>query len=159
MANILTGYGAVFFSALDPKGTEYLVATNVYERIAPTAFDKTLREDGPFDCYFNHDFSIPLGRSSAKARTLNVSRDVHGLFYTVVLPNSPNGQNVMEAARRGDIAGSSFSFVVRKQTLTDEMRGTRRVVIRTIDELQLLEVGPVTRPAYKGTTVDVVSVE
>lgn len=154
-SNILTGYGSVFYNSQN-AGTEYQVSPGVYERISRTAFSKSLAAKDAIDSYFNHDHNLPLGRTSAG--TLKVAVDPKGLFYIVQLPDSPNGANVAEAVRRGDVSGSSFMFTVDRQTFREETRSGRKVIVRTIEELSLLEVGPVTRPAYKAATAELVTI-
>jgi HK97 family phage prohead protease len=76
----LVGYGAVWYREGE-AGTEFKLASNVKERIAPT------------------------GKS---AGTLRLSVDDVGLRYEVDLPESR--QDVAEAIARGDVTGSSFWF-------------------------------------------------
>lgn len=147
----LIGYAAVFHRASDP-GTEYELPGGVFERIDRQAFRSALGRDD-VRALFNHDPSLLLGRSGAG--TLRLSVDDQGLRYEVDLPNTSTGADVSEWIRRGDVTGSSFSFSVDKQEFRRD--GEKRV--RLLQELSLFDVGPVTYPAYGGTTVGVRSAD
>jgi HK97 family phage prohead protease len=141
----VTGYASVFYNG--HADTEYRY-DDVVERIMPTAFDMAL-QSSDVRGLFNHDPNIPLGRKSAG--TLLLVKDQRGLGYTILLPESPNGVNVREALRRGDVTGSSFGFRVSKkgQTWTRNAEGLYVREILSVDEL--FDVSPVTFPAYTGT--------
>lgn len=145
----IEGYGAVFFSHTDTEATEYEVSEGVFERIAPGAFDRAIKDPKIFAA-FNHDTNFPLGRQSAK--TLELRVDSKGLKYRIILPDSPNGANVATAVRRGDVNGSSFSFVPTKQSYQQVKRGGKPALLRILEEVELFELGPVVSPAYTGTT-------
>lgn len=147
----IQGYGAVFYKAGDP-GTEYRLYDDYVERIAPGAFDQTIKEDDIISA-FNHNFDLLLGRTSAE--TLRLSVDEVGLRYEVDPPDSPNGNSVLESVRRKDVTGASFAFFIRNQNLEVAQEDGREILIRTILDVQMFEVGPVAFPAYTGTTAEV----
>jgi hypothetical protein len=145
----IAGYAAVFYRPGD-AGTEYQVYEDFVEHIMPGAFDQILRGDRDTVGLFNHDGSQILGRRSAK--TLRLSADAIGLYYEIDAPDRQDAKDLIVSLERGDIAGSSFSFWI----------GTSGKVVwieegeKTIRELHQFEevpdVGPVTFPAYTGTT-------
>ncbi len=141
----VTGYAAVFWVPDDP-GTEYPLYEDVVERIAPGCFDRAVQEDD-VRALFNHDPNCVLGRTTSGTLTLTV--DGKGLRYTITPPNAPLTQGVIESIRRGDVTGSSFSFVVRKQNVVRQKGGP---VVRELLDVQLFDCGPVTFPAYGSTT-------
>lgn len=146
---MIEGYGAVFYSADDP-GTEFRLWQNVYERIAPGAFDRALKEDD-VRSFFNHDSNIVLGRT--KANTLSLSVDEIGLRYVATPPDTQLVRDqVLSPIKRGDVTGSSFMFIARKVAWIEESRGDVTIEIREIQEAELFEVGPVAFPAYEATT-------
>jgi HK97 family phage prohead protease len=154
----LSGYGAVFYNPSDP-GTEFSFGgwADMVERIMPGAFDRAIKED---DCrgLFNHDPNQILGRSKAATMTLAVDR--RGLLYTITLPNSPAGLTVAEAARRGDLTGSSFAFVADEVVWREEKDANGDMLtIREIHSVQLFDVGPVVYPAYESTTTGLARAE
>lgn len=144
------GYGAVFFREGDPS-TEYQLWDDMFERIMPGAFDKAIR--GDVRSLFNHDANIVLGRTSAG--TLALSIDAKGLVYEVTLPDTQLVRDqVLSPIARKEVTGSSFMFYP-----TDvSYREKEGIFYREINEVELLEVGPVTFPAYEGSTTGVRSV-
>lgn len=143
---VIAGYAAVFHRADDP-GTQYQLGKDLVERIAPTAFNRAVSEKSDAVALFNHDPSQLLGRASAG--TLRFSVDQRGLKYEIDHnPADPQHVSVLEKLKRGDLTGSSFAFRVTKQSFTRGAGGD----VRTIEDVELLDVGPVTYPAYKATT-------
>jgi phage head maturation protease len=60
---------------------------------------------------------------------------------------------VAELAGRGDLDGSSFGFVVTGERWEEsESEDGRWMAIRTVESVRLLDVSPVTYPAYASTT-------
>lgn len=118
------------------------------ERIAPGAFTKALAQSD-IRGLFNHNPDFVLGR--VKSGTMKVRADERGLHYEIAeLPESR--ADVAEAIQRGDVDGNSFSFIVAEGGEKVEFRDGER--IRTITEFEeLLDLGPVTFPAYDGTRV------
>jgi HK97 family phage prohead protease len=111
------------------------------EQISPAATSKTLQESD-VRALFNHDSSMLLGRTSSG--TLRLTEDRDGLAYEIDLPDTSVGNDVRELLRRGDISGSSFGFRVIEDSWTETRDG---FPLRTIEELALIEVSPVTFPA------------
>lgn len=109
------------------------------------AFRSSIERQGEVLSTFNHDVSKPLGRTPD---TLKVWIDERGLNYEIDLPNTTLGNDIKEMVRRKDIRGSSFIAAVKKSEWSDE--GKKRV--RTLTELDLVEVGPVTLPCYGATS-------
>jgi HK97 family phage prohead protease len=98
---------------------------------------------------FNHNFDHVLARSSSG--TLNLSVDENGLKYTFEAPNTTAGNDLLENVRNGNIKGSSFMFTVKEQTwkYTEDDEADER----TIEKVgSLIELGPVTMPAYPDTS-------
>jgi len=142
----LDGYGAVF-----NQWTEIEDQFGVYrERIAPGAFKRTLGMRMPI-LQFDHGAhpligSIPLGRITS------IAEDDHGLRVKARLSDNWLVQPVRDAIRDGGITGMSFRF-----RIIDEMwdRGNDGTEERTINQVELYEVGPVVFPAYEQTSVGV----
>lgn len=144
----LTGYAATFYRDGDP-GTEYKLWGDTYERIMPGAFDRAVAEDD-VRALVNHDSSQIVGRKSAG--TLRLSTDSRGLKYEIDLPDTTVGRDIAESVKRGDITGSSFGFMVDEQAWRSLPDGRE---IRELVALRLLDVGPVTFPAYEASSVAV----
>jgi len=114
------------------------------ERIKPGAFAKTVQE-ADIRALFNHSPDHILGRN--KAGTLSVAEDADGLPYEIDLPDNGLGRDLAVSLERGDITGSSFGF--RVVNGGEEWSETDTgFALRTLTEVALRDVGPVTFPAY-----------
>lgn len=145
----IQGYAAVFFNASDPENTQYAMWDDYFERIMPGAFDSALKDDD-VRCLYNHDPNQVLGRSLSN--TLQLSVDDTGLFYTCDCPDTVVGRDVATLLNRNDVSGSSFSFEVIEAEYREEEGG---IWYREVTKVKLYDVGPVTFPAYAGTSSEV----
>jgi len=145
----VSGYAAVFHRAED-AGTEFRIADDYVERIAPGAFSDALTCD--VRALFNHDQNNVLGRTVSE--TLTLSEDTQGLRYEVDMPDTQLGRDLVVSIARGDVTGSSFSFTVDRDGA--EVREEGGQLVRTITKVKrLYDVGPVTFPAYEGASTSV----
>jgi phage head maturation protease len=80
---------------------------------------------------------------------MRLSTDDVGLRYEIDLPNTNEAKSIRELVSRGDLRGSSFGFIATREDWSVE--GDKE--IRTLLDLDLKDVGPVTMPAYNATTV------
>lgn len=136
----LTGYASVFNRFSQNLG-------GFVEQVDPGAFNKSLADGVPVFARFNHDSSLLLGTTESGTLTLEV--DGTGLRYTVDLPDTQAGRDVQVLAKRGDLRYSSFAF----QTMDDEWDLTPDgFPLRTLTAVRLIDVAPVTDPAYRDTT-------
>ena len=144
----ITGYGAVFYSEGD-ESTEYELFDGVKERVNSRAFDRALQEKEDVRGLFNHNPDKLLGRISAG--TMKIAKDKKGLRYEIGIDESdPDHQSVLAKIRRGDLTGSSFSFIPEKVEWSDEDGYEIRELLR----VRLLDTGPVSFPAYESSTAD-----
>jgi uncharacterized protein len=149
----ISGYGAVYYDAAD-QGTEYQLWQDTFERFAPGAFDGAVKPEADVRSLFNHDSNFVLGRTTAG--TLALSVDKTGLQYTTTPPDTQLVRDaVLSPIERGDVDGASVMFFVRNVAWLQETRDGREVEVREIREVELLEVGPVTFPAYESTSAGV----
>lgn len=133
------GYAALFDRDSEPMG-------GFVERIAPGAFRRSLTSHGwDIKLLANHDAGRVLG--STRAKTLKLWEDSLGLWVEGVLPNSPEGDNIAEAVRRGDIDAMSFGFSVQPGGEQWSADGK----VRTLTDVKLFEVSIVAWPAYTST--------
>jgi HK97 family phage prohead protease len=142
----VTGIAAPFWRAGDP-GTEFRLYDDLVERVLPTAFDRACRECDVRGL-FNHDVGFLLGRTGAQTMALMV--DDTGLRYRIKMPNTQAGRDVMELIRRGDVTGSSFSFLPYPDGVRMSREG--KMYVRELTSVQLFDVGPVCFPAYSGSS-------
>lgn len=130
----LEGYAARF-------GTEARIG-NVVETIAPGAFDLA----GDVLALWDHTATQVLGRT--RSGTLRLTQDREGLAYSLDLPDTTAGQDVLALARRGDLGGMSIGFL----TVDEHWTGNRR----ELRAIKLAEISVVSSwPAYSGTTIAV----
>ena len=133
---VLEGYAAVFNSETD--------LGHFREVIKPGAFDEVMSND--VRALINHDPNLILGRT--ENGTLELSTDDRGLKYRVKLGNQQYAKDFYESVKRGDISQSSFAFTIKDQSWNEER------TVRSVDKVrQLLDVSPVTYPAYAAATV------
>jgi HK97 family phage prohead protease len=137
----ITGYAAVFNSLSEDLG-------GFRERITPGAFAKTI-EEHDIRSLFNHDKNHVLGRN--KAGTLILEEDEVGLRMEIHPPDTQVARDLLTSIRRGDIDQASFGF----KTIRDDWEQVEEMVLRTLIEVKLYDVSPVTFPAYPQTTVSV----
>jgi HK97 family phage prohead protease len=137
--NKLGGYAAVFGEAAD-------LGDQGKERMAVGSLDRALKTSDARSLY-NHSPLYVLGRQ--KAGTLRLLADDHGLEYEIDLPNTTYAADLRELVERGDIDGASFAFV------PDVFTYDRLLDITTHTDVEkLIDVSPVTYPAYEGATVE-----
>ena len=121
------------------------------EQVAPGAFTRSINSGAEVYALVNHDASKVLGRRGNG--TLELSEDEEGLRYRVELNVAKTSvADFVEDLRRRDVHKSSFGF----RTLEDEWGETDDgFLLRTLKSVSLIDVSPVTFPAYLDTEVDV----
>lgn len=138
---ILSGYAAVYNRYSSDLG-------GFVERVLPGAFDTTIAERDIYGL-MNHDVSLILGLNAAGTMTL--TSDVTGLRYDINLDTDPAAQMARAKVARNELRGSSFSF----RALSTEWSLTEQdYPLRSLVEVALYDVGPVTFPAYPDTAND-----
>lgn len=135
----LKGYAAVFNQLSEPMW-------GMREKIRPGAFAKTIQESD-IRAVWNHNADLVLGRT--KNGTLSLREDEHGLWVEIRPPATNWATDYLESIRRGDVDQMSFGF----ETVRDYWEGEEGQQIRTLVEVRLFEVSPVTFPAYPQTEV------
>jgi hypothetical protein len=137
---ILAGYAAKFMRYSQNLG-------GFVEQVSTRAFAKSLADRVSVLARYNHDDNYLLGTTDAG--TLRMSADDIGLPYEVDLPDTSAGRDVAVLANRGDLRYSSFAF----HTLEDEWGVTEQgFPLRTLVNVQLVDVAPVNSPAYLDTS-------
>lgn len=112
------------------------------ETIAPGAFRAALATD--VLAMLDHDAGKVLGRT--RSGTLRLNEDAKGLAFSLDLPDTQAGRDVLALAERGDLGGMSFGFTVPKGG--DSWQGERR----TLRTIALKEISVVQAwPAYPDT--------
>lgn len=144
----LAGYAALY----NQESREiYEHGRRFTERIAPGAFDETLRAGADVKLFYNHDPSMPLART--RSNTLSLRSDANGLSFSATLPDTTLGNDVRTLIERGDLTGEmSFGFHV----VEDEWSKDRSQ--RMIRRAHLVEVSIVQDAAYPQTSSSLRSV-
>lgn len=164
----LDGYAAVFNSPTRINSWEGVFD----ETIAPGAFKKSMRERTPV-LQVNHGRSedLPIGAIES------LTEDARGLHVTARIFDVPDTALLREGIKAQAIHGMSFRFEVVKDEWRDaagklikpehlpaalygaDPADPTTVPMRTLREVRLYELGPVTYPAYGDTSVSLRSRE
>jgi HK97 family phage prohead protease len=145
----IAGYAALFNSDSKNLG-------GFKERIAPGAFTRSIEAGADVKALVNHDPSQLLGRT--KNGTLSLSQDERGLKFRCVL-NAESGahRDLYAAIKRGDMDECSFAFTVPEGGQdwqdVDDPEEQDMYAIRTLKDVNLMDVSAVTYPAYNNTSV------
>jgi HK97 family phage prohead protease len=143
---VITGHAAVFDTPTDIGGW-------FKEVIAKGAFASAIGRDD-VRALFNHDENYVLGRTP---NTLRLSEDDKGLAVEIDAPQTQLIKDmVLEPMKRGDLSQMSFAFQVTKEEWDES---DPKYPTRTIKDVRLFDVSPVTFPAYPTTDCNVRSAE
>lgn len=145
----ISGIGAPYNSWTTLHSSSNMV---VREKYSPFCFRESLRDkENDIKCCRNHLRQDILGRLSNATLTLNDTE--RGLEYSVLLnDDDPEAMRIYSQVLRGDICGASTTFFVEKMDTKESKEGRVYVYEDTIVKARLLEVGPVTDPAYDDTS-------
>jgi uncharacterized protein len=112
------------------------------EVIRPGAFRKSLlRPGGDILALVDHDASKLLGN-----HTLRLNEDARGLAFSLDVPDTTLGRDVLELVQRGDIGGASFGFLPIAEAWPEANQ-------RELREIDLREVSIIhAHPAYGAAT-------
>lgn len=140
---VITGYAAVFNQPTQ-------LWEGFREQVAPGAFKSAIGRDD-VRALWNHNPDYVLGRT--KSGTLTLSEDERGLKYEIIPPDTTWARDLQTLIKRHDVSQSSFGFSITKENVQRQDEGKQ--VLRTILDVKLFDVSPVTFPAYKDTEVKV----
>lgn len=120
------------------------------EVIAPGAFAGSL--SGDIRALWQHDTAQVLGRTTAG--TLKLWEDDQGLAFELNPPDTQTGRDAVTLIERGDVNQMSFGFNIAPggDSWSEDSDG---IPLRTLTAVNLMEVSPVTWPAYPQTGVGV----
>lgn len=147
----IVGYAAVYNRLTSERFGE---VHGFREEILPGAFAELLASKPDVRAFYGHDETRLLGRT--KSGTLTLREDERGLYVEISPPDTQLGRDTVTEVRRGDLSGMSF----RMGKVKDSFRREGGQVIRTISKVgRLVEVSPVSLPAYEDTVVTLRSLE
>jgi hypothetical protein len=133
----IVGHAAVFNQLSEDLG-------GFREQIAPGAFTNTLKT-ADVRALFNHDPNYVLGRTTSG--TLRLAEDETGLIVEIDPPGTQWANDLLVSINRSDITQMSFAF----RAVQEQWQNGKSV--RTLIEVELFDVSPVTYPAYPQTDV------
>ena len=141
----IEGYAVVFNSWSRNLG-------GFVEKIDPGAFKEAKMDD--VVALFNHDMNQILGRTD---ETLKLSIDTKGVRYSIIPADTQSTRDLLTHIKRRDVRGSSFQFRVSRNGDTwTEPNEQGAPYERTINKIaELVDVSPVTMPAYEATDASV----
>jgi HK97 family phage prohead protease len=140
-ATTIFGYAAAFGKLSRKLG-------GFVEQVDPAAFTEMKTQGWPdVVCRYNHRDDWLLG--TTYARTLRLATDDIGLVYEVEPPQAR--ADVLEYVQRGDVRHSSFAFRVFPGG-DDWGLSEFNYPMRTLLQVQLVDVAPVLDPAYPDAT-------
>ena len=135
---LLEGYAARFNEFSEPLPFR--------EKIAPGAFQRSLKSRNDVKLLWNHESSTVLG--STRSGTLRLYEDAQGLRVEADLPDTQAGRDAKVLIQRGDVTGFSFGFTVPQGGDSWSDDGSER----TLHSVRLFEVSTgVAFPAYPTT--------
>jgi HK97 family phage prohead protease len=136
----IEGYGVVFNQYSHDLGW-------FKEKISRNAFDGV--DLSEVVATMNHDFNMIMARTT---NTLQLTIDDYGVKYRFDAPNTTAGNDLVENVRNGNITGSSFMFTVAEDRWTFKSSSDEVDEREVLKVGRLIELGPVTMPAYPQTT-------
>ena len=118
------------------------------ETILPQAFTNALARGNEICFFLEHDPQKIL--ATTKNGTLQVTQDSIGLHMSATIVRTTDGQNAYNLIKSGIITNMSFGFLVNSDIWdTDNVD----IPLRTVTDLDLLEVSAVKNPAYQSSTI------
>ena len=125
------------------------------ERVNQRAFNAS--KAGGFEgavCRWNHNDDFLLG--TIAGRTCMIDVDGTGMLYDVIPPDTSAGRDVVTLMTRGDVSASSFAFRAAED---DWALSDFGMPLRTLLSMEVIDVAPVTTPAYPDATSSLRSVD
>ena len=145
--------------AIPSEARSELLYGEFYETISKDALTEDLINSMDVKLYVNHDASQgTFARSKFGKGSLRLFVTDRGIEFETELPNTAQGDMLLEGIRRGDYDALSFAFAPDEDEWVKNEDGTYNRTIRSIaflDEISLLSVAP----AYEQTEVSCRSLE
>lgn len=140
----IVGHAAVF-------GKRSVDLGGFTEEIEPGAFANAISEGDDVRALWNHDANLVMGRTPT---TLRLAEDDEGLKVEIELDGAPDHvRDLTKSIKRGDVSQMSFAFSLRSSDGDSWHEEEGGAMLRTLKDLRLFDVSPVTYPAYPDTDV------
>lgn len=137
---IIHGYAVIFDSWAEIGSWD--------ECIKKGAFTESLKNNKILALY-NHDFNNVLARKDVN---MTLIEDDRGLKFEIDLPNTSQANDLYELIDRGIVNQCSFSGFVRQEEWN---YGDGERILRTINDIDLIEITITPIPAYDVTEAEV----
>jgi HK97 family phage prohead protease len=150
--------------ALHGRAVSYNTTTRIkapggdfLEQVAPGAFSQSLNNRDDVKCTFNHDPNHILGRT--KSGTLILTDSSSSLNFRCALDKTNSfHRDTYQAVKAANIDECSFAFRLQEDGSGDEWTTSkdengRAIPLRTLRNVQLVDVSAVTYPQYSATNV------
>jgi uncharacterized protein len=134
------GYAIVF-------NVQTQLGPDLWEEIAPEAVDRSLNNGDDIRALKDHNKEMVIGRRSKG--TLRLTKDAHGVFAEIDVPDTQVGNDLLVNVARGDYDGMSFSFYSPRY---ERVRSGAKT-LGILRDMRIREVSPVSFPAYPQTTL------
>jgi hypothetical protein len=146
----LVGYAIVFNVLSQDLG-------GWYERIAPSAVDRTLKSGANVDALIDHRWESMYVIGSSDSGLLKMTKDRHGLKTDIRPPDTTNARDLITQVGAGLVKGMSFRFRVwdpagdgSGRVWEEDSEGR---LVRTVTDMDFTEVSVVVNPAYLDTEI------
>jgi phage head maturation protease len=124
------------------------------EQFAPGSVKKTFRERTP-KVLFQHGMDPQIG-DKPMGPVDNLREQSDGAWADVPLLDTPYVRSELLPGIEAGLYGASFRFKVMREEIVDDPKASdanpHGLPERTVKEAQVMEFGPVTFPAYEGTS-------
>jgi len=121
------------------------------ELIKKGAFKKSIKNSS-YDIDFLAEHNDKLILSSTRNKSLFLNEDDEGLFFEATIVPTSWGQDYYKLIKDEILRNMSFGFIVIKDKWT--YNTSKNEYLRTIEELELIEISVVRNPAYLQSNIE-----
>lgn len=152
----IQGLAGVYYDGT--PATEGRIAGWIIERIMPGAFDSFLKSSAECFGLFDHNPNVILGRRSKG--TLELTASAAGLEYSIPYDaEDSDHRNLRAKIRRGDVDGSSFTFLVDPDAQRWSYTPSGDTVREIFNFVAINDVGPTAMPVYSASNAEMRGLE
>lgn len=107
-----------------------------------------------------HNRERLIARSNKGTGTLKLTVDEKGVKYSFEAPHTPDGETALELVKRGDLAGSSFTYWSDEKSSVSYTKEAEDVLLRHVNRIDCIyEMTIASDPAYQQTSVSAREIE
>ena len=131
-----------------------------YEVIEPGAIDEARLREMDIKMTIFHDREMLIARSNKGVGTLRLTVDEIGVKYEFDAPRTSAGETALELVKRGDLAGSSFTYWSDEKSSVHYDMTEDDILVRHVDRIdRVYEMTIASDPAYVETSVTAREIE